>query len=250
MQFLTKESITDIVARTFIINLHESTITYIQNLLTPFVNGLETTTNINDYIQQNFRNYFYAIIFNLGTNPPKEEIIRIIIETMISQIIKGSTYDLSFEYMLFPWDLFRLTKNDYDLAKILHITGNVDTSTLPVTINPTNITEHTYNLTFEFVVGLSLFSNVLNTNFNIKIFDKSFQSDYIINDENRFLNYILSEYSVIVNDKQYRFNTTDFMRGFSTGALWLGLDHHKYWNDLVMYTYKKNGNQKIIPIDF
>ena len=50
------------------------------------------------------------------------------------------------------------------------------------------------------------------------------------------------KYMVQVADRQFTFKTPQFMQGFMTGALWAGVDHHKYWQDLT--TLDKNG-QKI-----
>jgi hypothetical protein len=48
-------------------------------------------------------------------------------------------------------------------------------------------------------------------------------------------------FSVKIGENQYIFDTPNFMQGFITGAMWTGVDHHKYWGNLIQYVETPDG---------
>ena len=177
----------------------------------------------------------------------KDDILRTareaIIEYLIAEILDQSgqhARDVG-DTVILPWDVKAPIGCDTELSQLFGIECLKRFQTLlPVTIVIGDQT-YDYELTEEFTCGLLLFSAIMGENsiYNVSMFGVFFTSDYILS-KNRFTEG--SEiYTVEIADRTYTFNTTDFMRGFSTGALWTGVDHHNYWKNLKSYANREEG---------
>lgn len=124
---------------------------------------------------------------------------------------------------------------------------------LPIIIN-IGPQQFMHMVTREFTCGLLLFlsPNIANINFHISMFDFEFKYDHFndINYNNNLeKNKSYPKYSIEICNIKYYFISIDFMHGFSTGAMWINVDHHKYWKNLKMYTCDDN-QEKIINMTF
>jgi hypothetical protein len=163
-----------------------------------------------------------------------------LIKELVKWILGGAIYLVTektdHENTLLPWDVQ------------MHLGGLVDNepTTLPVTVIINGV-HNTHEMSLEFAMGLLLFSDqgVGDYPINASIYDVPFTSNYIIQDPNRF-HYEEEEeegrgrapgYVVTVGLHTYEFQTTNFMQGFVTGAIWAGVDHHKYWHDLIQFSW-------------
>lgn len=131
-----------------------------------------------------------------------------------------------------PWDIQSALKADEELRQMFRILHG-DTM-LPVVATVGN-NQHTHMFSTDFTSGLLLFCYASNNDFHLTMFDAPLELNYI-NEENRYHDEGASTYSVRIGNKTFNFNTPDFMQGFATGALWAGVDHHVYWDDLKQYT--------------
>jgi hypothetical protein len=158
-----------------------------------------------------------------------------------------------------PWDVQRVfgLGHGKELANALGIT--INDVTLPVTVTIGNKV-FTHMLSDELAFGLLLFSFVTNIDFHINIFGAPFTKDYFnVNNEQKKYSrfYVVDEdedfrdFSVKIGNVTYTFSSPDFMKGFATGALWCGVDHHQYWSELVNYKEDPENEDRVtIPITF
>lgn len=137
-----------------------------------------------------------------------------------------------------PWDVQYGLGNDEELSKMFGVTK--DMTKLPVDV----FIDHqkfTHEFTHEFVAGLLVFGNyfVGNHDFNMSMFGVDVKNTAI---PDRF--YFDDRYHIYGIDAGIKygdiwlhcgFYTPDFMHGFSTAAMWVGVDHHNYWRDLTKY---------------
>jgi hypothetical protein len=197
-----------------------------------------------------------------------------IIEYIINEILQAADVLDSDEsggsdyVTIFPWDIQRCIAEDVELSQLFGITPDQKTlpriskifpvertlSSLPiiVMIGPQKFT---HMLTIEFAMGLLLFSDpaVGNHDYHITMFDIPLTTDFsMIVNNNRYT--LAGEgdrhFKVTVADRIYRFDTPDFMHGFSTGAMWANVDHHLYWKDLTQYISDENGMVTTTSITF
>ena len=256
--------------------IHPTSIAYIRTLLTPYAEaiGPAALDGIMQWIPLAIPGALGAAILdkveeNLLIHT--EEVIKsTIILSLIRVILEGAitlitqVLDIS-DTTILPWDIHAVIGAHDDLSKMFGIIDEYPKLPVTVTIGPN---QFTHMLTEEFTIGLLLFSDpsIGNVDFNITMFGEKFTSDYIVpldtKEEgvketpfiyrgiypSRFIpaeGYIPLDYSVTIANRLYTFDTADFMQGFSTGALWASVDHHKYWKDLL-----ENSEEVRTPLNF
>lgn len=260
--------------------IHPTSIAYIQSLLIPFVEVIDPAPleGVLQWIPLAFpgelaehatsellkaRLNTIKELEKLEEDPAvqtaaKDAIIQYIVERLI-ELGGNKARDVN-DNIIIPWDIQRGISNDMELSEMFHIPE--DTKILPVTVT-VGQQQFTHMLTDEFTVGLLVFSlpNVGNNNFNITLFGTPFNTDYLTHGDrrnrftDRFADYgddeVPTNYSVNIDGVSYFFNITDFMQGFATGALWIGVDNHKYWSNLLEYTtVLEFGERFSTPITF
>lgn len=242
---------------------HQTSIAYIQALLMPYADAIEPANDINSIKQwipavlpgELGRGILSKIIERATAKPEDATIVNDtksdIITQMITNILRQAsawTRNVS-DIRIFPWDIQGGISDDPELSAVFGITKDDRQLPVTITIGPQ---EFIHMLSSEFVAGLLLFSspNVGNYDLGVTIFGVSLTFDYVVpmeeDADNRFIfdpdhN---QNYSVTV-DRKYGFETPDFMQGFSTGALWAGIDHHKYWTRLAHYTFDETTHEQI-----
>lgn len=206
---------------------------------------LIATANTHDFV-----NYELLDTHPVALLRVKTSIIKYLVEQII-QVSGNILFDPTdpialFDTTVLPWDINDALSQDPELSKIFGVTNE---KALPVTVTISNNT-FTHMLTNEFTVGLLLFSVVTTQNFHITLFGHNF--DTINNVVSRYSfdpNSITHQYSIIIGDNTYAFNTTDFIQGFTTGALWLNTDPHLFCHTLLSYS-QHNNEITSIPLTF
>jgi len=260
MDVLTFNGIKEIASAYHGYYFHDSTIAYIQELLRPFVEAMEHATTSNqilDWLPMAFGNLVGGWLIEVveeevrnitNINNVKSSVVNTLIETLVEMSSRNAR---SFnDYTVFPWDIIDGLTYGSDTNKELgRILGIVGIRTMPVTIT-VGLQDFTHDLTLEFVAGLLVFSLSSNHEFNIRLLGYPVSQNWMLAGNNRFTDIrnknlftpafpgsytVPATYTVEVNNTIYAFTSTDFMRGFSTGAQWLGVNHHDYWKNLMMY---------------
>lgn len=245
--------------------IHPTSVAYIQQLLTPYAEAIEPSPIyvILEWIPGDLGNRLLervTAILDKEAYVVKNTIISFIIEVILGAAIVVITDVIELgDSTVLPWDIQTVIGSDDDLSRMF---ATDDNNRLPVTvtIGPNTFT---HMLSEEFTMGLLLFSDpaVGNVDFNITMFGTKFTSDYIVpldreapathdgvvyRDNVYYSRFIQGDfanaYSVSIANRLYTFDTTDFMQGLSTGALWAGVDHHRYWKDLVQHSADENGD--------
>jgi hypothetical protein len=257
MNAITTESITKIghqIADNII--YHPTTITYIQGLLKPYAEAIETaqdTSSIEQWVPLAFPAGLAAEALTKmrASSVENSDIVNTaktsVIESIVSEILETAANDgiSSNATIVLPWDVQTGISNDEELSRVTGIT--IDNKTLPVTITLRN-KFFTHSLTKEFTLGLLLFSLRTNFDFQVTISNTPFTTDYIVdnNQLNKYSGYTLHDqdsmrnFTVNIKDITYTFDTPDLMQGFATGAMWAGVDHHDYWSELTQFNKDEN----------
>lgn len=240
------------------VTIHSSSIAYIQNLLQPYVMELEiidTTHEILTWISENLSTKISNDITSEITkylNIDNSVVIDLVVKRLILEILRY--IKVVNDNIILPWDI---KKSIIDNPELLNLLNNSDKTTpysalsipVEIVIGPQH---YTYELNEELTYGLFLSSmikekdEISKCKFLIKIFGVVIDVNNM-SGVNRFHNRNnMFRYSVIISDVNYNFDTPEFMRGFITGMQWMGINHRKFWTDLL----DKSGNGKEIPITF
>ena len=245
------------------------TIAYIQSLLrTVNLAGLETRDNIIDWINRTFpRDLADRFVEELRMGGPHYD-NRNTIETVKQNVIlrlgayiiegaKDTLRETGDEFNVLPWDVLDYISSDTQLSTLFNIEETDENSTLPVTIT-IGEDQATHELTEDVAMGLFLFYDNLGDDrddhdFHITMFNselphhlnpllpgedrREFDPETVAFDRYLFDKYhdgiSTHKYSFTVNNVLYGFHTYEFVQGFITGAMWLGVDHHDYWSGLT-----------------
>lgn len=115
-----------------------------------------------------------------------------------------------------------------DIGQYFGITPSTETATFPVSVSiGGNMFVH--EMGFELVLGILVFYNEIGQMHPLSLFGDRFTDyDPYIKDEMRHA----GEYSVNVNNTQYIFDDTEFMRGLLTAAAWTNIDPHSIITNL------------------
>lgn len=245
-----------------VISLHPTSISYIQALITPYAQVLDTATTVDsiiNWVPQALERLVYAnsvinaidelsrLKSGLREGPEfLETAKRTVIDDLIRRMIRAVNNDILFykgDNVILPWDIKESMFFDDTLAQKFGITKGDDNLPVDVTIE-NNVYTHQFNE--ELTMGLLLYSLVAQKPIRIQIFGIPFSYDYYLNpDGNRYTklchNARRSEFSVIIGGITYCFITAHFMQGFATGAGWFGDDHRLYWSELISYEAGPSG---------
>lgn len=162
-------------------------------------------------------------------------------ETILSSLIRfiyqyvenltGVWNSYNDDVSILPWDIRDVIDMNQELSQIFRFDGQENK--LPVTFTVQGV-PHTHMFSLDFTMGLLTFCKCTNIDFQPQMFGESLGTN---NHHYRYLEVFTTKYSVeVVGDPDaYEFNNGDFMQGFATGAIWAGVDHHNYWNNLREY---------------
>ena len=271
MDVLTDTSLrrlADSISNTEDILFHNTTLAYIRVLLTPYVEIINNAGDKKEWLLTNFPD---SMEYYINSGTPTSDAIKAIISEIMNRtlsIYDGYDNEYTPEYNIntvmdssvLPWDVQYIITHTPILAERFNV--NINDNTLPVDIRLGRNLAYTnvsHMLTFEFVAGLLLFLSIGDFHAKIEMFGKKLTSNYMLKHENtdefleestpRWLDNKESyKYMVTVNGVDginFGFNTTDFMRGFITGAMWFNVPHHDYCYKLV-----EHSNDVDIPLTF
>ena len=180
----------------------------------------------------------------------KSKIASYLIKKLFQSKVRIGNKGIHYERAILPWDIQAAFNR---LVLPIHQKG--DKLNVMITIGD-KVFNHM--LSVEFTCGLLLFCQISGNHFNVSMsddIDDIYSDTYVICAENEhlemyqtgihryktfdtFRNAFDESYTVEINNKSYLFFTTDFMRGFSTGALWAKVDHHTLWKNLKFHRYE------------
>jgi hypothetical protein len=216
---LTKE----IISAHFInYQLLTSTFEYINDIFLPYLNFYKKTSNIedlHDMINKNFIEKDKYLVENY------ESFIMVLLTEIASNIISNLYFN---DLLITPWDVLKAIKNNKNLAKIFDHKPDDDYK-LTIYISHDYL-KYIADVEEEFVYGfLTFISNYLPNNLQDKIIflykspitllrSGGFYNRYMKNIQNDTNNY---KYSVMINNNQYIFNTSKFLKGFKSAMMLL-----------------------------
>lgn len=248
-------------------NFPPITVSYINSLLKPisdFFNTPNLTLNdlyswihgLDMYIGPVFRRVVDASPQNLQLS--KSNIINYL-STEISQLTVNIVRDERLGDYVLPWDIRKVVEFDQELTVLLNIPppiiGVITPVLLPVIIQ-INGEDYSHMLTCEFTFGLLVFLSVSPCCYTISMFGQILTPEYSTINRFRYYNipnerpYYGRRYSILIMGIEYRFKTTDFIQGFTTGAEWCGLHHRNYWSNLSSISYSTNDEKILTPMTF
>lgn len=228
---------------------HPTTVAYLRHLFSPYariVDELQDIASIEKWIRLNYRGKFIdSTITEMRKSAGYEDgdiispaILRIAKVATIEHIIRILMYVTNehahhnMSNIILPWEIQDEITDIPELSEMFNIRTGTDTLHVTVTVGTKSFI---HDLTREFAAGLLLFSKTANINFNVTMFNAPFTVDFL-DEENNESGYVYNDemlnFSVIADNITYTFYTSDFMRGFATGAMWTGVDHHNYWSEL------------------
>lgn len=229
------------------LEIHPTTVAYIQTLLDPIVQVLNPVTDVDSilaWIPQAFTGEFgdeqVLTLTNLKeTGATVDEIKQSFFKGLVAALVQPSgAYVEGHEGddVILPWDvqvnLGAGTDNGDDVAIIFGV--QPEDRALPVTIT-IGTNSFTHMLTCEFTYGLLLFFAVAGQQFIVTMFGVPLTINNIVRFALEDPEY-RSNYTVEIGNMNHTFSTPEFMQGFATGAQWVGVDHHLYWKNLVHHT--------------
>lgn len=223
-----------------------TTIAYLQYLLLPYseeIVQLTTRDDINNWIDQVLLNDVAKLAHNAANNPNHQtlsEVHNAVIDYLLGEILELSgnhVKDMN-DIIVLPWDIQYSIGNDMILSKIFNIMAT--DNKLPAIITVRGL-PFNHMVSLDLVTGLFLFCQVGGFHIDIEIFNVSLIDYYFIQKDtylirSRYLNNRFSLYSVEVNGYRFKFDSRDFMQGFTTGSLWFNVDPKLYWSNLLSYT--------------
>jgi hypothetical protein len=257
MNALTTEAITNTVENRTNAIFHPTSIAYIQILLTPYASALDAAQDfegIRAWIPMVFpgdlgvNTLAQFITTNTATedavplDTSKSAIIAYLVDEIVGVAVAVSTRKQSI--ITLPWDIQEGIRNNPELSQIFGIAQDAKTLPVSVTIGPQ---QFVHSLSEEFTVGLLLFSKISQVDFHITLFGAPLTTNYFVLEDgtdrpSQYTFYYENnmDHRVKVGVSEYTFSTPDFMQGFSTGALWAGVDHHNYWSELMVMEYHQD----------
>ena len=252
-----------------------ATIGYIQVLLTPYAEAIEQEQNVES-IRQWVRLIFKgelirtalasldeAIDFENMIHGHDHHIALVkaaVIENIINEIMDASAaaaLSIPGNRLVLPWNVYDAISTDTELSETFSMFP-INPILLPVTIIIGG-ESFTHNLSEEFVLGLLVFSSETGSNYGVIMFGSQLSTKDIVGEQDHIgiyrniayinriyygldpLQYILTT----IDKRRYTFQTADFLQGFATGAMWMNVDHHNYWEQLT-----SNYNNKTTNINF
>ena len=244
--------------------LHPTSIAYLQFLLSPYAQALETATTVESVINwipealpgiirgtpvTTAVNDLSKLKGGLTDGPEFVALAKnIVIDELIKRLVKAVYDDVLFykgDNVILPWDIKESMFFDDFLAQRFGVVKG--DSTLPVEV-VVGSSRYTHNFSEELTMGLLLYSLLSQTPLAIFVFGIPLTKDYFLDPQgNRYTklcsNARRPEYSVQIAGVTYCFITVSFMQGFSTGASWFNDDHHRYWTNLISYEHDPSGVQ-------
>lgn len=237
--------------------LDSTTVAYIQSLVEPYYSkwfqpaGNLHTLNMS--IRAFRREFPSSMIFPsdyafVSTNLA-DELDRVIKVLGLSLSVPAIEYVEAHEFdtVVLPWDVVDgVIDQAPETAEVFGFSEDVDEyNRLPVTVT-VNRRLFTHSMTKMMAFGLVLFSRVTGFDFAPEMFGVPFSYFDDTETRHRFFEYTWTEgrtgYHVTIEGKDYYFSSqeevTRFLHGFSTGALWAGVDHHAYWSNFYREDYR------------
>lgn len=266
---------------------HPTSIAYIQSILLPLFELIKATTtrrdlqrviakmplNISNIVKEKMRLRRINTLVELSTNEEKKttnlledpeilssdkiSILTYLVNEIASLVSKQSRNTNNDKHIL-PWDVYSAISNDPNFSILFGLTEKK--AALPVTIM-FDTKQYQHVLTEEFTMGLLLFSDPATTSvgkplIKVVMFGIPFTSDFILYNEksrNRFheTKNNVDYYRAYVSDQKYTFLSDEFIRGFTTGALWMNVDPHRYCKNLVKLKFDSSRQTHVeIPINY
>ena len=244
--------------------LHPTSIAYLQFLLTPYAQALDTALTVDsviNWIPQALPGIIREIPVTTAVNnlsrlkggltdgPEFVDLAKnTVVDELIKRFVKAVDDDILFykgDNVILPWDIKESMFFDDFLGQRFGVVKG--DGTLPVEVVIGN-SRYTHNFSEELTMGILLYSLLSQTSIQIFVFGIPFTNDYFLDPRgNRYTklchNARRPEFSVEISGATYCFITTAFMQGFATGASWFNDDHHRYWTNLISYEQNPLGVQ-------
>lgn len=240
------------------IQISESAVVYLQQLLAPYNDALESVPNVPvfiDWIPQVIPEVLAKYILSevvkaiFKNNPEvedfggnKPEYIQLAIRSFFEYLITicldySSNLVIGSDKIITPWDLQNVIVHDEELSKVF---GLSNSNTLPVNITIQNQI-FTYDISLELLTGIYVFVLLQEQPWQFFVFGQPFTIDFTNPDE-----YILHAtntthtqtdsallYSIDIGDTKYTFDTPEFIQGILTASQWFNVDPHQYAKNLI-----------------
>lgn len=158
-----------------------------------------------------------------------------IVATIIDDVPNGYSTDrdeVVYEALtLTPWDLALGIGQNIFLTEIIPFKFHQEQLPVNVVVNGNAFT---HLMTMDVAMGLLLVSQTAGVDFEMSMYGAPLA--YFIGDQDdvysRYEDYATEgelRIRMVGDERWYYFFDTDFLRGIKTGAEWLGVDHHDFW---------------------
>jgi hypothetical protein len=237
------------------LTFHPSTIYYIESILEPYNEAMKNATTIDQLIDWiplafpepmrtqllNIVEGVKAMILNEETqiSVAKDFIINFFLHEFVEK-----SYETIFGSIVLPWDIINIINH-----KRWNSIFNVTSSLLYINIW-LNDEEYTHEVSFELAMGILAFKLNMNYAYDVVLFGSQLESKIVLD---RFTHEDLQQflkYRIWINGttEYIYFDTAEFMQGFISGSLWIGINPH----DLIISLdfFDSNNTDQWIPINF
>jgi hypothetical protein len=204
-------------------NLTSSAKTLIQTIVKPYSDMLDTEgITIEDlrlWVQNSFKDA--NILAKIDLETEDMSVLKAnIIDALMASIESALTLYQEDKEVL-PWDIITaLSKDQTSIFKI-------ETEELPITVS-INGQKYDHMMSAELVYGLLLYAKTDTNKYELSLYDTVIEPELPERFQNQTNKFVLT----LTNDEKIYFNSPDLMTGFTTGAMWLEQDHHKFWKHL------------------
>lgn len=211
--------------------LENASAAYILDLITPLINSLYQTDNLDKWIIDKFGIQLRKAAFKELKQNPNKDPRKVITEFLIFEIIETSKINYVNTKIL-PWDIAKGISGDIELNYLLRSDYE---GLLPVTIKtPHGIKKGEFKE--EFVTGLllSFYLYDNNSDYEVEMFGRTIPAEIMDNnprytyseeDNNMLMAFgdkDEANYLFDVNGISYKFTEPEFLQGFVTGCDWMG----------------------------
>lgn len=228
---------------------HQTTINYIESLLSPFIESFNQCKNVDKWVEDNIPDELVSNDLIKTMNKPKlfdnrKEIRKNIIDSVLIKIINGSGINciINRDLYVLPWDIQYQINSTCELS-IIFKTDKLENK-LPIIIGRSH-----HNLTLYSVAGILLFSLITDTKIDIVMFGASLSPDYLTSDKSRYsrFNYEpyrndTDKYLLKIANKNFVFDNFDFMNGFISMCIKFNLNAKDYYDELLIRDNNLNKN--------
>jgi len=243
--------------------LDPTTVAYVHSLLAPYDAIISAATDLESiiaWVPTAFPEAINANIVETLKGLPADDLTNVssaktMIINYLVNCVRSFLPDMK-DKMLFPWDALQTLNNSAELSFLTQVEQGHNK--LPITVCVQQFGKavpvsdiFTHDVGMEFMAGLFAFTNLSDMKMSVKMFETDLSPFGLVGkpDDNSKSRFAFEDektkhtYTIKCGNNKYTFDTPEFMKGLTTGAMWANVDHHTYWSELTTYSVNADGQE-------